>query len=333
MKKLIDKINSKNKEARNSLNKTCGEENLISVYVESEDDIPFWKNILDKFDLKTKIHPASRTSLNRGKLEVLKQKDNVGKYLLLCVDSDYDYLLQGSTEISKLINENPYIFQTYAYSIENYKCYAKSLNSVVVNATCVDNNQVFDYEKFMSCFSKIIYDLFVYSFHDKKNEIGNFTIDNFSETIKLLEFVDVHTQGKEVFLKLKKSVIEKTSSLEILPETEINQYKEELRKLGVTSENAYLFVKGHTIYENVVCMFLKPIYTFLKKENLNQIREFSKKDEKSKKVASDRRGQYIKLVAEDIERELCRNTNYYNCFLMKKVFRDIENYKNQFWKN
>ena len=36
-----------------------------------------------------------------------------------------DYFLQ-----SKIVNENIYIFQTYTYSIENYKCLAESLNRI-----------------------------------------------------------------------------------------------------------------------------------------------------------------------------------------------------------
>lgn len=42
----------------------------------------------------------------------------LGRSLIACVDSDYDFLLQGATNTSRKINRNRYIFQTYTYAIE-----------------------------------------------------------------------------------------------------------------------------------------------------------------------------------------------------------------------
>ncbi|RKZ75431.1 MAG: hypothetical protein DRR16_31300, partial [Candidatus Parabeggiatoa sp. nov. 3] len=78
----------------------------------------------------------------------------------------------------------------------------------------------------------------------------------------------------------------------------------------------------HTLYENVVCMFLKPIERYLRSKQFKQISELKKDDEE----ARDRRNQYKKSVI-DIEFVLRNNTNYYDCFLMKKILSDIENYK------
>lgn len=33
----------------------------------------------------------------------------LGRSLIACVDSDYDFLLQGATNVSRKINRNPYI--------------------------------------------------------------------------------------------------------------------------------------------------------------------------------------------------------------------------------
>ncbi len=54
----------------------------------------------------------------------------LGRSLIACVDSDYDFLLQGATNTSRKINRNKYIFQTYTYAIENYHCFAESLHEV-----------------------------------------------------------------------------------------------------------------------------------------------------------------------------------------------------------
>ena len=295
---------------------------VISVYVENEDDVPFWKDIFDKQNLKTKIYPASKTSLDRGKVEVLKLKDKTGEFLILCVDSDYDYLLQKKTEISKTIIENPFIFQTYTYSIENYKCYAESLYSVIVKATLQDKRELFDYNLFLEKYSSIIYDLFIYSFHNEKNKLDKFSIEDFSKIIKLLENVDFSTQGEKALEKLNKKVERKIKKLDELSEIQILNYQKELKKLGLIRENTYLFIKGHILNDNVVLMFLKPIEKYLRTERRKQINELKKDSEE----AINRRNQYNKSIV-NVDLVLRMNTNYYDCFLMRKIEKDIEKYK------
>jgi hypothetical protein len=140
--------------------------NTITIYVENEDDIPFWKHIFMPFPLKTSItattNELDEQGLKRGKENVLRFATQANTVFLLCVDSDYDYLMNGKTEKSRLINENPFIFQTYTYAIENYKCYAESLHSVLLEATHNDKEEL-DYQDFMQKYSETIYELFLYS--------------------------------------------------------------------------------------------------------------------------------------------------------------------------
>ena len=86
----------------------------------------------------------SRSTLGKGKKLVLTNKlgPQLGNYMIACVDADYDYLLQGATPTSRLINKNPFVFHTYAYAIENYQCYAATLHRVCVMATLNDRQIV-----------------------------------------------------------------------------------------------------------------------------------------------------------------------------------------------
>ena len=68
------------------------------------------------------------------------------------VDADCDYLLQGVTAVSKEINENPYVFHTYVYAIENYQCYAPSLHDVSV-AVALNDKSLFDFEEYLRQYS------------------------------------------------------------------------------------------------------------------------------------------------------------------------------------
>ncbi len=162
MTRLVNQFSTEYVRARNALNQRTG--NVIEIFVENEDDVPFWSHVFRQFYIPIRIYPASKDSLARGKEIVLKNLDRAGEFLLLCVDSDYDYLLGETTERSKQLNNNPFIFQTYTYSIENYKCFPEGLYQVVVE-TSLQDQQLFDFDDFIKRYSNIIYELFLYSFY------------------------------------------------------------------------------------------------------------------------------------------------------------------------
>ena len=130
----------------------------IVAYVESYDDIAFWRTLLAEFENEERYFQVmlpSATSLAKGKKMVLMNTLNtteLGRSLIACVDSDYDFLLQGATNVSRKINRNPYIFQTYGYAIENFHCFAESLHEVCVQATLNDRH-ILDFPAFLTLFA------------------------------------------------------------------------------------------------------------------------------------------------------------------------------------
>lgn len=323
---LKDNLNSKFIESKNALNKRHG--SYIEVFVENETDVPFWSAVFNDCGVPVKVQPASKTDLNRGKQEVLKRVEGAGNFLLLCVDSDYDYLLDGATPQSKTIKENPYVFQTYTYSIENHKCYAETLHQVIVDATLVDDKQIFDYEDFMERYSRTVYELFAYSFYfESKNQHENadvhpFSIEDFCKHIKLPKEVDIQDRGVTALAELETKV---RLALEALPEVENNtllSVKEALTQLGVTPKNTYCFVKGHIIYDNVVLMFLKPIFKHLKIKKIETIKSQHGKEGKPNNIK-----QYQKEVAQNIESILRSHTHYKSSPMLQKIRDDIQQYR------
>ena len=319
MSRLLENIKSDYVKAINSL-KPKKAAKPIMVYVENEDDIPFWRGVFEKYapQLHFKISFPSY-NLARGKEEILKIQ--AGEYLLLCVDSDYDYLLQDATDVSKRINEDDYIFQTYTYSIENYKCYAESLREVCVSSS-LNDRELFDLVEFMRLYSNIIYELFLYSYEFEKQGDNSFSRDDFCKAIKILEKVNINEQGKQAIDGLVNSV---NYQLEILktnhPEINIDSIAKELAVLGVNKDNTYLFVKGHVIYDNVVLRFLKPLDKLLKSEKIQEFKSHSS----DKTILTNKIKQYQEQQTP-IEDVLKLNTNYYSCFLMAKIFLDVEKY-------
>ena len=137
----------------------------IIAYVESYDDVAFWRTLLEEFEDDEhyfQVMLPSATSLAKGKKMVLMNTLNtkeLGRSLIACVDSDYDFLLQGATNTSRKINRNKYIFQTYTYAIENYHCFAESLHEVCVQAT-LNDRFILDFNAYLKRYSEIVYPLF-----------------------------------------------------------------------------------------------------------------------------------------------------------------------------
>ena len=136
--RLKDNINSRYFEAANAM-RSKQQRRRIVAYVESYDDIYFWRTVLSRFEDEKRYFEVmlpTHKKLERGKKAVLMSfLENIGPDMIACVDADFDYLLQGATPQSKKVVESPYVFHTYAYAIENLQCYAPSLHDTCVAIT------------------------------------------------------------------------------------------------------------------------------------------------------------------------------------------------------
>ena len=164
MRRLKDNISSDYVNAANRLNGRNARKRIVA-YVEAYDDIFFWRTVLSEFEndrIYFEVMLPSRQNLTKGKKSALMSLLNskVGDSMIACVDADYDYLLQGTTAVSKQINENPYIFHTYVYAIENYQCYAPSLHDVSV-AVALNDHIIFDFQDYLRQYSETISLLFL----------------------------------------------------------------------------------------------------------------------------------------------------------------------------
>ena len=254
--------------------------NIIIVYVESEEDIAFWRHILHPYETaqrKFKILLPSNENLGKGKRKALDKSPDIlnlvvgelGTSLLVCVDSDYDYLLQnyyetvGKQAIAAKINNNKFILQTYAYSTENLKCYAPSLHTVCVAATLNDERKV-NFDLFMQLFSNIVYDLFLWNlFFYSKGEDNTFTLSDFCGLIKIpnaLSFeIDETIENilNNILSNIHAKVSEKQSFLKQTYanyETAVSNLGKQLVHLGLTKNNTYLF--KDTLFLKM--LFVKP---------------------------------------------------------------------------
>ena len=279
-KRLTENLSSLYIGAANNLKPKHAKRKIVA-YVESYDDISFWRALLSEYEndkVYFEVMLPSQSSLAKGKKTVLMNQlgKQLGENMIACVDSDYDYLLQGRTNTSRYMIECPYVLQTYAYAIENFHCYAEGLHDVCVTAT-LNDHKLIDFPAFMKAYSEIAWPLFIWSvWFYRRHILAEFSLLDFCSYVKLDQ---VSTRYPERSLEhMAKKVEKKLHDLERRhPEArqEIEDLKRELPTLGVTSDSTYMFIQGHHIMDNVVLRLLIPVCTVLRREREQQIHDLA----------------------------------------------------------
>ncbi|MDD4609200.1 MAG: DUF4435 domain-containing protein [Bacteroidaceae bacterium] len=298
----------------------------IVAYVESFDDIAFWRTLFQAYETDAyyfHVMLPSNHSLTKGKKAVLMhvvKETALGINMVACVDSDYDYLLQGASSVSKLLLTSPYVFHTYAYAIDNYLCYAPSMQSLCVQVTLNDRH-IINFESFMQEYSKIVYPLFVFGVWLQRNhELSSLTINDFVYYTGLKRVRVYHLEQclndvkKRTGMKLRKL----RNKYPQIIETDLPRLEKELAELGVTPETTYMFIQGHHLVDNVVMRLLKPICAILRRERENEISEFAEHEEQFQNELSS----YTNSTST-VEMMLRKNTNYTKSPLYQRIQKDV----------
>lgn len=311
-RRLADNISSRYVEASDALRPGGRRKRRVVAYVESYDDIFFWRDVLSEFEseaVEFQVMLPSRTDLSRGKKQAMTNQlgHRLGKSMIACVDADYDYLLQGHTLSSQQMLGNRFVMHTFAYAIENYQCYAPSLREVCVMST-LNDRPAFDFERYLSRFSEIIYDLFVWTvWLYRQSRYAEFPLSQFLAAITPRHF-NIQ-QPEQVLADLRRSVEQKTKWLRRkCPDAppDFTSLKDELMQLGVSPQCTYLYVQGHHLLDNVVMAALEPTCTQLRREREKEIKRLGSRhrQQMENELASYRHSQC------DVGQMLRRNTAY-----------------------
>ena len=302
------------------------DQRLVRVYVEGYEDVAFWRGIFDHFQnpyLRFEISVPDRGDLPKGKKVLLGTIPRSSEELLLCVDSDFDYLFAGRTEQSREVLGARYMFHTYAYATENYLCYAPSLHNVCVKATKNDT-RIFDFVQFMHDYSCTIYPLFIwYAFSAQLASENVFPLVDFKASVRL-GYLDLEQNGARTIEWLRRNVEKREKLLcqrnprMIEP---MKRFEEQLRERGVKPENTYLFMHGHTLMDNVVMILLNSVCEKLRAMSIARITASQKQGVALKNEMSN----YTNSL-RSIRDVLLDNENYTKCPLYKRLQRDIERY-------
>ena len=326
-KRLTDNINSQYFEAINKMTPKKARRRIV-VYVESYDDVFFWRSVLGRYEddkLTFDIMLPSRNQhLDRGKKAAISNMlKGVGRDMIACVDADYDYILQGATEMSRQMLENPYIFHTYAYAIENFQCYAKGLHETCVMVT-LNDHRIFNFERFLQSYSQAIWPLFVWHvvFLQRRKMTMHFDMCEFNKVVVL---PSVRIQNPKWAIEyLSKKVRAKMFQLErrfpklkdVLPETE-----RMLRDLGINDNNTYLYIQGHHLFDLVVSPVVQTVCDILRNEQENDIRDRAVHSEQARTEIACYENSLGK-----VKMMMKKNTYYQFSPEFQKILADVEEY-------
>ena len=325
-KRLQEHLNSQYVELASKLRPKNAVRKIVA-YVESYDDVFFWRSVLQDFEtehIRFEVMLPSRFTLSKGKKAALMNKlgPSLGEFMIACVDADYDYLVQGATEISRTLLSSPFILHTYAYAIENYQCYAPSLHEVCV-AVALNDHRIFDFFEYFQQYSEACFPLLVWSVwayrtgnHNKFSlsdfnricDPGGFTVQQPETSIanirrkvqtKVHELQRQFPDNKEVYLKVK----------------------DDIRRLGVTPQTAYLYIQGHHLFDTVTVPILTKVCNILRQEREAEIAQARAHiTQKQNEMSCYENSQ------QDIKAMLKKNTGYMRCPLFLRVQEDISRY-------
>ena len=332
--RLKDNINSQYVEAANAMRGSNARRRIVA-YVESYDDIYFWRTVLSPFENEKRYFEVmlpSKLNLIRGKKAVLGTGDSprrsslpiegLGEALIACVDADYDYLMQGATDQSHKVLDSPYVFHTYVYAIENYQCYAPSLHEVCVAVT-LNDHRIFDFADYFRQFSEIIFPLFVWSIMVYRN--GNYPRFSISDFNRVTEPGGFNIQNPEISLQnIRRKVGVKIRDLQRQFPNAKDEYlkmKDEIRTLGVTPQTTYLYIQGHHLFDAVVAPILTKVCNLLSQERQQEIYHAQAHRTQKRNEMS-----CYENSRQDIKGMLKKNTGYRQCSRFQQLQDDIAHY-------
>ncbi len=301
---------------------------LVEVYVEGYEDVSFWRGIFDHYESRKftfEVNVPPRADLAKGKKVIMEMLPSSSPTRLLCVDSDFDYLLGNSNEQSHLVNSSPYLFHTYGYATENFLCYAPSLHNVCVKATKNDA-RIFDFERFLQEYSKAIYPLFLWYAYSAFLKTENvFTLLEFKGAVKL-NYLEVSDNGHGTLEWLHRQVSKWQRILEERYKghgfaEKLELFGEMLSERGMRPEATYMYMQGHTLMDNVVIPALNAVCEQLKLMNTIRINTSTKTGVALKNEISN-----YNNALRPVRDVLLDNDAYKHSSLYKRLQADIESY-------
>lgn len=222
---------------------------IASVHLEDMEDKKFCDAVLQKVKSGTYYYIAKsrngNSHLASGCEQCLAYRPFLDKYFFVFIDSDMRYIMQENG-----IDAAHYICQTYTYSWENHYCEASNLQRRFENVMREQGLDVkFDFVSFLSQLSVIVFPPLVLLYHCKKMNMQSFTLKQLFGCIPTQCHGDELSDNGTDFLKRIRVNFEQF--LVSYKDLDLSIEVDELKRLGIDSQNAYLHIRGHNLFDMV----------------------------------------------------------------------------------
>jgi hypothetical protein len=188
------------------------------------------------------------------------------------------------------------------------------LSKVLQNVIALTDIDV-DFDLFLLAYSKIIHELLICSILAEDTEGVIFSANVCGELVALPQhFDDVTT----VLDTLKMKISPKLDTLKELFSPHFDQKKKAFADLGLTESNAYLFLQGHKLLDNVVKPLLEHYTYRLKNKHLAQIKLITNSDERNAVLQ-----KYLNQTIS-VEKALKANETFKECPFFVKIKENIK---------
>ncbi len=267
---------------------------VIAIHEDYKDDQKFWGHLFNTFFREQNIDKMYRPFASYEGTGVDFVRDSFSEFaghryydktkygeidihLVLCIDSDSKYLYENQ----QWYLNKPYIFHTYAYSIENYNCYGECLNQKFAEYSL---NQIpaIDFVQLFKDFSSTLSTLFSYWIYNERynigmgtNEIGKevqkeiMNMEKFCKDLKNDE-TDLQTAQNEIITEISNranicieeleknygKLIDKNAKQEM-----IDDFK---ARYNIEEHDLFLYFKGHWVFEEFLLPIAKYQFAYLK---------------------------------------------------------------------
>lgn len=303
-----------------------GNPNRVTVEVEDTIDKDFWGDLLGELCPEKEFHfDPYHTILNedgtsertgKGKSQIINASEGFNAWHIGCVDSDYDWILSGYTEAGKTIISNKYLLQTYTYSIENLMCLSSTLAEF-----CCENTEEdieFDFVDYLTRLSKAIYPLLVWSTYLCSKGNQDFTQTSWREVLVNTEKdPEASLAIIEAKAKAKIEEFDKKYADKIIDKEDF-EFQTVCMK-NITEDDAYLYVRGHELFDHILYSVLNPVITKLRNQHYAVLRA-SGTDEDTRKIAL----REYQAKDKPVEKMLSKNYRYKNNTLIyNKIRADV----------
>ena len=303
-----------------------GNPNRVTVEVEDTIDRDFWSDLLGELCPEKEFHfdpyhtvlneDGSSERTGKGKSQIINAASNFNAWHIGCVDSDYDWILSDYTDAGKTISSTKYLLQTYAYSIENLMCLSCTLGDFCCENT--EETTVFDFDDYLTRLSKAVYPLLVWSTYLCSKGNQSFTPTAWRDILVNTE-KDAEASLSQIEAKAQAKIEEFDKTLaDEITDKEVFEFSQICLK-DVTKEDAYLYVRGHELFDQILNSVLVPLIIDLRNQHREAIKASDMGEEACKNALREYQGE-----VKPVKALLSKNYQYkHNTLIYDKIRADI----------